>query len=269
MKRKDLEFQRAALEDSLSLKANQDKEPPSFSKVRSLLVTALGGVLGMVLSVAVNSVLFEISASRLFAFYFGLIFSLIGSIILVRAWTQPTKLKRYGVMFFSIIVFAGGLCSLCFRSDWLWMKSPGKVFVYTILGVSTSFTVTFSWVDVVSFVHDFNSLPSTPTAPIFRVGLIESTEQVWMILALSVITGVTYGLIFGLVQLGEMSTAYHSREELLKSLSLSELFCLPFGFVLGMVFAAINEWLRYRAMIRALKEELEYKPLTQEVDDGI
>jgi len=266
------EFTRAAVEDSLSYKAfagsdSADTMPP-ISKVRLAVSTVVGALLGMVLSIAVNSVLFEISINRVFAFYFGIIFCILGSLIFMRAWTQPTLMKKLGVTLISAMVITGGALSLIFRTEWLWWSSAAKVVIYTLLGIATSFTVTFSWVDIISFIHDMSKRAQMLKVST-KFGLIESQTQIWLLVVVSVVTGLTYGLIFGLVQLEEMTVQHHSRQRLMNSLGRTELFSLPFGAGIGAVSAALNEYVRHRTMIQAIKNEIEYKPLNQSDIDGV
>ena len=265
-------FVRGRIEDSFSLKvdsaANVSTATNAVSVARFVFVTITGALLGMLLSIAVNSVLFEISINRLFAFYFGLVFCLIGGLIFLRAWTQPSIFKKLTVLVLAIVVISGGACSFVFRTNWLWWPSLWKVMVYTLLGISTSFTVTFSWVDIVSFLHDLAKRRENNSN--LKYGLIESPIQVWLVLLISVVTGVAYGLIFGLVQIEEMTVQHHSRDRLMLSLGRTELFSLPFGAVVGGLGAIINDLIRHHMMIKALKKEIvEYKPLNQTDIDGV
>lgn len=267
-KKSDDQFIRAAVEDSFSLKAYaSETSNVQVSFVRTLVVAVVGALLGMILSIVVNSVLFEISINRLFSFYFGLIFCVVGSLIILRAWTQSSWLKRIGVLTLAIIVILAGTLSFLFRTEWLWWGSFSKVLIYTILGIATSFTVTFSWVDIVTFIHDLAK--RRENGPVHKWGLIESPVQIWLVLLIAVITGVTYGIIFGVVQLEEMTEKHHSRDRLMRSLGKTELFSLPFGLVLGALGALGNEYLRHRQMMQALKTEIEYKPLNSSDIDGI
>lgn len=261
-------FVRAKIEDSFSLKAfAQEAGSYQISKLRLLCVGVFGVLLGMVLSLAVNSVLFEISVNRMFSFYFGLIFCLVGSFIMMRAWTQNSVAKRVSVTVLAAVVIGAGACSFLFRTEWLWWSSLTKVLIYTLLGVATNFTVTFSWVDIVSFIHDVSKRHEQ--GPSHRWGLVESPVQVWLIMVVSIVSGITYGLIFGLVQMEEMTEKHHSRYRLMRSLGMTEVFSLPFGAVLGGATALVNEYLRHKNMIATLRKDIEYKPLEASDVDGI
>jgi hypothetical protein len=271
LKQGEEQFIRARVEDSFSLKAFNNRDEKIFvelSRLRLLCVTCIGAFLGMILSVATNSVLFEISVNRLFAFYFGLIFCVLGSLMLLRSVTQPTLAKKISVFIFSGIVIGAGACSFVFRTEWLWWGSGAKVFIYTLLGIATSFTVTFSWVDIVSFCHDLARRRENPNNTM-KNGLIESSIQVWLILSISILTGITYGLIFGLVQIEEMTAKSHSRERMIQSLGMTELVSLPFGAVIGGLGSLVNEYIRHRTMVQALTKEIDYKPLSQSEIDGV
>jgi hypothetical protein len=185
----------------------------------------------------------------------------------MRAITQPSIGKKLAVTALAIVIISAGGCSFLFRNEWLWWGSLSKVLIYTLLSVATSFTVTFSWVDIITFFHDLAKRREYGTS--HKWGLVESPIQVWLVVTLSIITGLTYGLIFGLVQLDELTEKHHSRQRLYHSLGRTELFSLPFGAVLGGMGAVLNEWLRYRNMVNSVKKDIEYKPLTSSDMDGI
>lgn len=266
---------RGRIEDSFSLNAFNQKPTYTFSRIRLFCIALIGGLLGMALCFAVNAILFEISLSRVFAFYFGIMFCVLGVLMLVRSWYQPTRAKRIAVCVFSILVISAGVCALVFQTNWLWtMQSALKIFVYTILGVATSFAITFAYLDILSFFHDNTMEQQQDEGGVKRLGLFESSNQVWLVLFLSIITGLTYGFTFGmqeehgLVEAQKDSDTLHV-EFFVQSLGKSLLFTLPFGFVLGCLGAAMNEYLRYKEIVSTLHREYEYKPVSTNEIDGL
>ena len=260
---------RVPIESSFTYKSFTQPDE-SFSCYRLIAVVAVGGVLGMILSFAVNSVLFEISLNRFFAFYFGIIYVVLGVMMLLRSFFQPTMMKKVSVFFFSALVVAAGICSLVFQVEWLWTLSPAvKILIFSILGIATSFTITFAYVDLLSFCHDTSLAESGRTQK--KMGLFESSFQVWLVLLLSIVTGLTYGFTFGLQEEESLEVAKTDDDHVnffLTSLGHSLAFSLPFGFILGAVGAGVNEHLRHKEILGALKAEFSYKPVSYSDIEG-
>jgi hypothetical protein len=90
--------------------------------------------------------------------------------------------------------------------------------------------------------------------------LIESTHQIHLVLGVSILMGLGYGLVFGLMGVGQdvlspyhvprhdsgNSSSHHDTpaQILGRELGVEVLFCVPFGIVLGGLGAAANEWVR-------------------------
>ena len=81
-----------------------------------LISGIVGGFLGIVVSVVVNCTLVEISINAFFSVYFGILFIVVGGVILWRVYTatdaQYTDSKRQYLIGFAAIVMASGL--VCF-----------------------------------------------------------------------------------------------------------------------------------------------------------
>lgn len=265
--------ERGRIEDSFTLHAMGNQPTYRASKFRALCVALFGGLLGMALCFAVNAILFEISLSRVFAFYFGLLFCVLGSLMLLRSFYQPTWGKKLAVLLFAVLVVLSGVCSLMFKTEWLWTLSVGaKILIYSMLGVSTSFTITFAYLDILSFCHDsaMDSLIESGGGDgevKKKLGLFESSNQVWLILVLSICTGLTYGITFGTQEEHGLEQAQLENHALrvdffVKSLGQSLLFTLPFGFLLGVAGALCNEYLRHREIVHGMKREFNYQPVS-------
>merc|ERR1712093_546253 len=108
-----------------------------------------------------------------------------------------------------------------------------KVPLYTILGVSVSFALTFSLVDLCNYVAGFQVSVAKP--------LVESNEQVYLILIVSLIMGGIFGLVFGVMDV-EDEVSFQIR----LALKREEGYCYPVGAVLGGCAGFANEWLRQR-----------------------
>lgn len=197
----------------------------------------VGGTVGAMISVVVNMALVEISISPFFSMYFGVLFILVGCLILWRVLSQdtsdPFQVKRLQLSVFAgTIIFSGALCFLLDRHVFVGLSPAVKVPLYMVLGLAVAFALTFSIVDVLNYVLGFcqNSV-SKP--------MVESPQQVYLVLVVSVIMGVAFGFTFGLLDV-EDEQVYHIRVALMRE----EHFCYPLGVVLGALSGVGNEYYR-------------------------
>jgi len=189
---------------------------------KPLLLAALtGGLLGTLVSFLVAAVMLEISDNRFFAVYFGLLFLVIGLAIVRRVtitsvWMEGGRLARFFLALFSLIVIFAGIS--CFILDHNALKlSPGqRIPFYIFLGIAVSFAVTFALVDVL------NTLISS----------IRTSQQVFLVLGASVLSGAVFGLVFGILDVEDDPSARHG-------LISDERYSAPVGFVVGSVSAMI------------------------------
>merc|ERR1712228_182710 len=106
--------------------------------------------------------------------------------------------------------------------------------LYMTLGLAVAFALTFSIVDVLNYVIGF--CQSTVAKPI-----VESPQQVYLVLLVSLAMGVAFGFTFGFLDV-EDEQVYHIRVALMRE----EHFCYPMGVALGCAAGFGNEWLRQR-----------------------
>eukprot|EP00301_Raphidiophrys_heterophryoidea_P014040 c216_g1_i1.p1 GENE.c216_g1_i1~~c216_g1_i1.p1 ORF type:complete len:228 (+),score=48.12 c216_g1_i1:53-736(+) len=157
-------------------------------------VQTLGGAaLGAGISVITNNALIEISLNSGFAFLFGLSLFIFGGAIIWRVYSLEKSSNSLSTMvgLFGLLVSISGIC--CFVVDKNLVKglsSPQKVPLYTILGVSLSFSLVFAIVDLCNFFSD--SLSDIPLPRVIH------HRQVVIVLVGAVIMGSIYGLLFGL-----------------------------------------------------------------------
>lgn len=199
----------------------------------------IGGVLGVVISMVVNLALIEISISPFFSMYFGILFILVGCLILWRVLSHeasdPLQMKKLHLSIFAgTIILSGALCFLLDRKMFVglapWMKVP----LYMTLGLAVAFALTFSIVDVLNYVLGF--CQSTIAKPI-----VESSQQVYLVLVVSLAMGVVFGFTFGLLDV-EDEQMYHIRVALMRE----EHYCYPMGVVLGALAGFGNEHFRQK-----------------------
>mmetsp|Transcript_19785 Transcript_19785/g.24121 ORF Transcript_19785/g.24121 Transcript_19785/m.24121 type:complete len:209 (+) Transcript_19785:362-988(+) len=199
------------------------KEVSEQSKLRLFFAVLGGAGLGTVLSFLVNSALVEISLNSFFSFYFGLLFLFVGSLILYRVKSHETFQKRVGMYVFGFLVVVSGLIAFLFEPHWMFdLSRASKVPLYSLLGMSISFALTFSVVDLFNFCGG-QCYPNSP-------GIIETGSQINLLLAMSVIMGLGYGILFGALDVGgDVEKMKHPAAQLSRQMGHDELFCLPFG----------------------------------------
>lgn len=200
---------------------------------------AVGGGLGVVTATMVNLALIEITVSPFFSMYFGGVFTLVGCIILWRVQSHDaadsTQAKKMHLSAFAFLIISSGLtCFLLDRGVFHGMRPWTKVPLYMLLGLSVSFALTFSIVDMLNYALGFcRSGPSRP--------IVESGQQVYLVLAVSLTMGVAFGLTFGLLDV-EDEQLYHIRVALMRE----EHYCYPMGVALGAFAGVGSEHLRQK-----------------------
>eukprot|EP00928_Gymnodinium_smaydae_P086319 TRINITY_DN7034_c1_g3_i1.p1 TRINITY_DN7034_c1_g3~~TRINITY_DN7034_c1_g3_i1.p1 ORF type:complete len:236 (+),score=53.13 TRINITY_DN7034_c1_g3_i1:151-858(+) len=207
--------------------------------VLSTVSTVVGGALGVLISMVVNLALIEISISPFFSMYFGILFIIVGCLIMWRVLSHeaadPLQLKKLHLSIFAgTIILSGALCFLLDRKLFVglapWMKVP----LYMTLGLAVAFALTFSIVDVLNYIIGF--CQSTVAKPI-----VESAQQVYLVLVVSLAMGVAFGFTFGFLDV-EDEQVYHIRVALMRE----EHYCYPMGIVLGAVAGFGNEHFRQK-----------------------
>merc|ERR1711904_575775 len=181
--------------------------------------------------------LVEISISAFFSLYFGILFIVVGAIILWRIFSQDcdpsSKAKRKPLAAFAALIIVSGVICFALERQWYMGMTPlMKVPLYIVLGTSVAFALTFSVVDLVNYILGF--LQVAIAKP-----FVESASQVYMVLTTALIMGGLFGLIFGVMDV-EDEVSYQIRLALLRE----ERYCYPVGAILGGVVGFMNEYIR-------------------------
>lgn len=225
--------------------------------VRSFGVMLGGACLGALLSFVVNCTLVEISLNPFFSFYFGILFIVVGIAILWRVNSHGSATKRWLLFLFATAVLVSGFLCFFFDKNWVFtLSAKAKIPLYATIGLSTCFAITFCSVDLINFCCDQMNPNKQP--------LVESPAQVHLVLFISVVMGIGYGYTFGFMDVGKTAT---NTEQLQSQLEKQEIFCLPFGVVLGALGAGLNEYYRYNQS--SASDRYKYSPLFQDDDDAI
>ncbi|ORM40257.1 uncharacterized protein BXIN_1916 [Babesia sp. Xinjiang] len=217
--------------------------PLSKLPILSTLVgCVIGCLIGIMCSLIVNCALVEISTSPFFTLYFALTFLVIGIVILWRL--NVSKMDgddnhRQYLRYFGLMIVASGVVCFFLRQSWF-THSPLllKVSIYTLLGVSISFALTFTIVDLVNY---FMSMFETSVAR----PLVESKSQVLVILVITCSMGGVFGFLFGFMNI-EDEAEYHIKLALVKE----EAYTWPVGAVLGTLAGFCNNYLRQQEFWR-------------------
>jgi hypothetical protein len=133
-------------------------------------------------------------------------------------------------------VIISGLISISLlEHQWYRKFSPiSKIPVYILLGITLNFAIIFGFIDLINYVIGLFQTSYAKT-------IVESQVQIIWVLGVSVIMGLIYGFIFGLMDVEDSK-----RFEIQLNLVNEEYACLPFAGFLGFVGGLGNEYLRLR-----------------------
>lgn len=202
---------------------------------RSACCSALGGgIIGGAISVVVNNALIEISLTPIFAVLFGFVLLLLGTLMIARRlWERhDAGCTRVLVLAFSVLVLVAGVSCFLLEKDWFKTIPPrAKVPMYVSLGVSLCFSISFTCVDLLNAYYDRHSYDLRSRA------LVQTPQQVAVVLAGAVANGAAFGLMFGLMDVEDAPQRLRQEERL----------SAPIGIVLGGAVGAINALLGWRA----------------------
>jgi hypothetical protein len=204
--------------------------------VMNAVLSIAGGVLlGIIVSWVVNCTLAEISFNTFFSVYFGILFTAIGGVIIwrIRSKAHPiaTVMRRVLIGFAILVIISGSLC-IFLDTHWFHFRPAFKVPLYSLLGMSVCFAFTFSFMDLLNWL--VGACQNSDS-----VALVESKEQVHLVLGTSIVMGFIFGLIFGIMDV-EDKHGWALRNALITE----EHYCLPVGLIIGGIAGYFNSVLR-------------------------
>ncbi|KAL1525678.1 hypothetical protein AB1Y20_020528 [Prymnesium parvum] len=191
--------------------------------LRSLV---LGAFLGTANAIMVNCALIEISLSPFFALAFGFLFLMSGAAVGWQATLEQNgeQVNRTLLLCFAVLTTASGLVTFLLERDWSHgLTARHKVPLYGLLGVSLAFSINFSAYELVGRVQQCACEHSTP--------LVRTEWQVRLIAISSVITGLFFGLTFGVMDLEDEIVKSHFHMRL--ALQRESRICYPVGACAG------------------------------------
>jgi len=217
---------------------------------RLVFAFAVGALIGVLSSFTVNCTLVEISINPFFAFYFGVLFFIISGLILYRVYMR-THPKPYILTALSLMVmFSGVLCFLLEKDWFIGLNKLVKVPLYSILGISVCFALLFSVIDLINYCTSVccRSFQNKP--------LVETENQVYLVVATAVSMGFLFGLVFGYLDVEDEQLSH-----MIVALQRERSICYPIGALLGGIGATVNQYIRESS-------EYAFDPIRDdEVDD--
>lgn len=199
----------------------------------------------MFTSFTVNCSLVEISINPLFAVYFGVLFFLIAAVLYWRVETGTHPQPKLLASFAALIALSGFICLILDTSLIMSMSNLVKIPLYTILGASVCFALLFSIIDIMNYFSGMCCDSDDNQA------IIQSENQVYLVVGTSLVMGGLFGFIFGWLDV-EDASFYHLRVALMREESV----CYPIGAVVGGLGAAANQWLR-----ESQQKEYKFDPI--------
>lgn len=162
--------------------------------------------------------------------------------------------RKPSLFLFSTLVLISGLVSISLlEHQWYRKFSPfSKIPVYILLGITLNFAIIFGFIDLINYLIGLFQSSYSKT-------IVESQIQIFWVLLMSVIMGLTYGLIFGLLDVEDSK-----KFELQPNLIHEEYACLPFAGILGFLGGFGNEYLRMRGI-----QHIDFKPVKDPFNEEI
>ena len=150
-----------------------------------------------------------------------------------KAYSPLKQTKRNFFIILSILVILSGFTSFILDQSWfLIMNYVYKIPIYSLLGISICFTLSFIVIDIINYLSI--NLQNDYGKPI-----ISTHNQYSFILTVSCILGVIYGLIFGIMDLEDLSKNY-----LKAAFIRQQNYCIPIGLGFGCITGYMNEYIR-------------------------
>lgn len=162
---------------------------------RGVGAAGIGASLGALDSLFVNDALYEISTSPVFAMAYGMILLLLGSLMIWRKmWEKhDSQTKRMLILAFSLLVLCSGISCFLLEKDWFnHIPFLLKLALYVLLGISLSFTISCSLIDLTNFCIDRCSRE-------YQFANAWCPHHVFLALAGAVLVGAAVGFMFGVI----------------------------------------------------------------------
>jgi len=128
---------------------------------------------------------------------------------------------------FGLMIILSGLFSFMVDKTWFASLSPvAKIPMYSLIGISISFALTFAFVDCINFYYDMSGRNVNGAAP------LHASSQICALIIGSLSMGLVFGVFFGYFDVEDDTT---SRDRLTKNRHI----CTPLAGVVGLLTALI------------------------------
>lgn len=218
---------------------------------RKITFPIVGVTFGTFSAILVTKALLEITFSEFFSLVFGLFLFALAAVIAFRGKTvseqdeelthetqhyiypenaqKKRTLKKSHLLYaFAALIAAAGLCTILVNKNFRLPLSPiAKIPMYSLVGVSFSFALTFGFVDAINA-----AVPIIIRVPHSKP--IHNVPQIMCVFGGSLLVGLTYGFFFGCFDV-EDDTAAHVR------LIEDQYTCMPISAVVGLLAGVATE----------------------------
>lgn len=196
--------------------------------------------MGILIGWCTNAAMVEISINAIFALYFGFFFLFLGGVIAWRVMSFSQAANRNALLVLSCLMGLAGLVCIAYQRHWFFSMSAAlRVPIYSILGISLSFALSFGIAELLNYAS--SSGLSVSSAQRSQAALVQTPQQIFLLAASSVAMGFFYGLIFGFAEIGRGVFTMHT---LRSQFIHEERLCLPVGAAIGALTGFLNEWWR-------------------------
>ena len=197
----------------------------------------VGGSLGVLSSLMVNSSLVEVSCSPFFAVAFGLLFMTSAVMMALQVLMVGSAVRNRTLLIcFALGNLLAGITCFLLERDWSkGLTKNGKIPLYALLGSCLAFSVNFSSLDLLARCEVFTSSQL----------LVRAEWQVRVVAITSLFTGCMYGITFGVLDVED--AIYRSPGAFRQVLNQEARICYPLGAASGAVAAMLARLLEVRA----------------------
>ena len=171
-----------------------------------------------------------VSLSPFFALAFGFLFLVSGLAVGWQAIHEPSgsHTNRCVLGCFSVLTTLSGLVAFLLERDWsLGLSSHAKTPLYGMIGVSLAFSINFSALELLSKAHALVFVGGRGVG----VGAVRNEWQVRLVAASSVLSGLLFGLTFGVMDLEDELVRSHLHFRV--ALERESRVCYPLGACAG------------------------------------
>lgn len=141
----------------------------------------------------------------------GFFFLFLSGIIAWRVVTFSQAANRSALLALAATMGLAGLICIFYQRHWFFsMNAAVRVPIYTILGISLSFALTFAIAELMNYAAWHAVSFTSGPAPRAQSALVQSPTQIFLLAATSVALGCTYGIIFGVTELGKNVFTLHT-----------------------------------------------------------